>query len=494
MDARAARRGRHHLRIAAERDRRRRGRCASRPATRRSCAAARRRCAATRRSPPACTTACAPPGLPENAVQVVATTDRAAVGHLIADDKHVDVIVPRGGKSLIERIAREAKVPVIKHLDGVCHVFIDADGRPRHGDPRSPTTPRRSAIRRATRWRRCSSTRTSPPRVLPPLADDLREQGRRAARLRALARARAGDEGRRPRTTGTPSTSRRSSRSASSTRSTTRSRTSRSTARSTPTRSSPSDHANAMRFLREVDSSSVLVNASTRFADGFEYGLGAEIGISTNKLHARGPVGLEGLTQPEVGRARLRPDPQLDSARSFHSVAAASPRTHSYRKAMAASSLLALIDDIATRARRRRGADQGRDQEDRRRARRRPRAQRAAGRRACAPTASCRSCGRWRRARCVNKAILVPAALAISALAPWAVTPLLMIGGAFLCYEGFEKLAHKFLHSQARGRGAPRASCASALADPGGRPGRAREGQDQGRRSAPTSSCRPRSS
>ena len=109
-------------------------------------------------------------GLPETAVQVVATTDRAAVGHLIADEKHVDVIVPRGGKSLIERIAREARVPVIKHLDGVCHVYIDAHGRPRHGRSASPTTRRRSATRPATRWRRCWCTPTSRARVLPPLA------------------------------------------------------------------------------------------------------------------------------------------------------------------------------------------------------------------------------------------------------------------------------------------------------------------------------------
>ena len=241
-------------------------------------------------------------------MQVVATTDRAAVGHLIADEKHVDVIVPRGGKSLIERIAREARVPVIKHLDGVCHVFIDASAD-------LDMAIRIADNAKTQRYSPCNTMETLlvhadiAARVLPPLCDDLPAQGRRAARRRARARARAGDEARRPRTTGTPSTWRRSSRCASSTRSTTRSRTSRKYGSQHTDAIVTSDHANAMRFLREVDSSSVLVNASTRFADGFEFGLGAEIGISTNKLHARGPVGLEGLTSQKfvvLGSGQVR--------------------------------------------------------------------------------------------------------------------------------------------------------------------------------------------
>ena len=210
--------------------------CASRPATRRSCAAARRRCAATRPSPIACITGCARRGFPRPRCRSSPPTDRAAVGHLIADEKHVDVIVPRGGKSLIERIAREARVPVIKHLDGVCHVFIDASRRPRHGDPhrRQREDAALLAVQHDGDAARARGHRGARPagavRHLPA-------QGRRAARRRSRARAGAGDEARRPRTTGTPSTWRRSLRSASWTRSTRRSRTSRSTARSTRTRS-----------------------------------------------------------------------------------------------------------------------------------------------------------------------------------------------------------------------------------------------------------------
>ena len=246
-------------------------------------------------------------GLPENAVQVVATTDRAAVGHLIADERHVDVIVPRGGKSLIERIARESKVPVIKHLDGVCHVFIDA------------SADLGMAIRiadnaKTQRYSPCNSMETLlvhagiAARVLPPLCAIYAEKGvelRGCERSRAIVRAmKAATEddwyaeylapilavcvvdsladaiahiGK----YGSQHTDAIVTQ----------------------------DHSNAMRFLREVDSSSVLVNASTRFADGFEYGLGAEIGISTNKLHARGPVGLEGLTSRKwivLGSGQIR--------------------------------------------------------------------------------------------------------------------------------------------------------------------------------------------
>ena len=233
-------------------------------------------------------------GLPENGVQVVATPDRAAVGHLITDDKHVDVIVPRGGKSLIERITREAKVPVIKHLDGVCHVFVDE------------TADVDMAIRvadnaKTQRYSPCNTMETLlvhakiAPRVLPQLAEIYLAKG---VELRGDERARALVPVMKAATEDDWYTEYLAPILA---------------VRVVDDLDAAIDHiakygsqhtdaivtahhGNAMRFLREVDSSSVLINASTRFADGFEYGLGAEIGISTNKLHARGPVGLEGLT------------------------------------------------------------------------------------------------------------------------------------------------------------------------------------------------------
>jgi glutamate-5-semialdehyde dehydrogenase len=246
-------------------------------------------------------------GLPEDAVQVIATTDRAAVGHLITDEAHVDVVIPRGGKSLTARIAREAKVPVIKHLDGVCHVYLDADAD--FGQ----------AIRiadnaKTQRYSPCNTMETLlvhaalAPEVLPPLAAIYVDKG---VELRGCERSRALVPSMKPATEDDWSTeylapilsirivdsldqaidhiARYGSRHTDA----------------IVTR----DHANAQRFLREVDSSSVMVNASTRFADGFEYGLGAEIGISTNKLHARGPVGLEGLTSSKwivLGTGQIR--------------------------------------------------------------------------------------------------------------------------------------------------------------------------------------------
>ncbi|MEP7207525.1 MAG: glutamate-5-semialdehyde dehydrogenase [Casimicrobiaceae bacterium] len=233
-------------------------------------------------------------GLPDAAVQLIATTDRAAVGHLVAMEKHVDVIVPRGGKSLIERVTREAKVPVLKHLDGVCHVFIDASADPE------------MAIRiadnaKTQRYSPCNTMETLlvhaaiAARVLPPLARIYLGKG---VELRGDDRAREWVPEMHVATEddwyteylapilavrvvdGLDAAMDHIARYGSQ----------HTDAIVT------SDHANAMRFVREVDSSSVMVNASTRFADGFEYGLGAEIGISTNKLHARGPVGLEGLT------------------------------------------------------------------------------------------------------------------------------------------------------------------------------------------------------
>ncbi len=234
-------------------------------------------------------------GLPAAAVQVVETTDRAAVGALITMPEFVDVIVPRGGKGLIERISRDAKVPVIKHLDGICHVFIDA------------AADLDKAIRvadnaKTQRYAPCNAMETLlvhaaiAPRVLPPLAAIYRDKG---VELRGCPRTREllGDAV------------------------LVASEEDWSTEYNAPILSIRvvdlldeaighinrygSQHTDAIvtenfsdarRFITEVDSASVMINASTRFADGFEYGLGAEIGISTDKLHARGPVGLEGLT------------------------------------------------------------------------------------------------------------------------------------------------------------------------------------------------------
>ena len=233
-------------------------------------------------------------GLPEAAVQVVATTDRAAVGHLIADERHVDVIVPRGGKSLTERIAREAKVPVIRHLDGVCHVFIDAAAD-------AAMAVRIADNAKTQRYSPCNTMETLlvhagiAGRVLPPLCAIYLDKG---VELRGCDRARSLVPAMKAATEEDWSTEYLAPILA------VRVVDSLDGAIDHIARYGSqhtdaivtNDHAAAMRFLREVDSSSVMVNASTRFADGFEYGLGAEIGISTNKLHARGPVGLEGLT------------------------------------------------------------------------------------------------------------------------------------------------------------------------------------------------------
>jgi glutamate-5-semialdehyde dehydrogenase len=233
-------------------------------------------------------------GLPVDAVQVIATTDRAAVGLLIADEQHVDVIVPRGGKGLIERVAREAKVPVIKHLDGVCHVFIDefAD---------IDMAVRIADNAKTQRYSPCNTMETLlvhakiAARVLPPLCRIYLDKG---VELRGDPAARALVSAMKPASEQDWTTEYLAPILA------IRIVDSLDAAIAHIARYGSqhtdaivtADYANAMRFLREVDSSSVLINASTRFADGFEYGLGAEIGISTNKLHARGPVGLEGLT------------------------------------------------------------------------------------------------------------------------------------------------------------------------------------------------------
>jgi glutamate-5-semialdehyde dehydrogenase len=237
-------------------------------------------------------------GLPGDAVQVIETTDRAAVGELIRSPQFIDVIVPRGGKSLIARISEESKVPVIKHLDGICHVYVDASA-----DIAMAIKIADNA--KTQRYSPCNTMETLlvhhgiAAEVLPALCKIYRDKQVElrgdAATCLLLAKHEiechvASEEDWRTEylapilsiaivdnidgainhinTYGSQHTD------------------------SIITQ----DHANAMRFLREVDSASVMINASTRFADGFEFGLGAEIGISTDKLHARGPVGLEGLT------------------------------------------------------------------------------------------------------------------------------------------------------------------------------------------------------
>ncbi|RTK95893.1 MAG: glutamate-5-semialdehyde dehydrogenase [Neisseriaceae bacterium] len=233
-------------------------------------------------------------GLPEAAVQVIETTDRAAVGELITMQQYVDVIVPRGGKGLIERISAEARVPVIKHLDGVCHVYIDDEA-----DPEKAIRVADNA--KTQRYAPCNTMETLlvnenvAELILPPLAQIYRDKGvelRGCEATRAIiSDALVATEEDWYAEYNAPILA----------------------IKVVSDLDQAIDHINtygsqhtdaiitenytkARRFLREVDSSSVMVNASTRFADGFEYGLGAEIGISTDKIHARGPVGLDGLT------------------------------------------------------------------------------------------------------------------------------------------------------------------------------------------------------
>jgi glutamate-5-semialdehyde dehydrogenase len=233
-------------------------------------------------------------GLPEAAVQVVETADRAAVGKLITMPDYVDVIIPRGGKSLIERISADARVPVIKHLDGVCHVYID--------DSAEDEMAIEIAVNSKTqRYGTCNTMETllvsqaRAAQLLPRLAARYAEF---AVELRGCEKTQAVLEGIAAATEQDwyeeylgPILAVRVVQDMSQAIDHINTYGSQHTD-TIVTR----DHGNAMRFLREVDSSSVMINASTRFADGFEYGLGAEIGISTDKLHARGPVGLEGLT------------------------------------------------------------------------------------------------------------------------------------------------------------------------------------------------------
>ncbi|MDC8769969.1 glutamate-5-semialdehyde dehydrogenase [Roseateles albus] len=238
-------------------------------------------------------------GLPPTGVQLINTTDRAAVGMLITAPQHVDVIIPRGGKSLIERISAEAKVPVIKHLDGNCHTYVDAEV-----DFGLALTVVINA--KTQKYSPCNATESllvhaeSAPDFLPHIGAVLAEKGvelRGCARTLALlgplpgAKVTAATEADWSEEYLAPIISIKVVDSLNEAIAHINHYGSHHTDAILTT-----NHAHAMRFLREVDSASVMVNTSTRFADGFEYGLGAEIGISTDKLHARGPVGLEGLT------------------------------------------------------------------------------------------------------------------------------------------------------------------------------------------------------
>ncbi len=233
-------------------------------------------------------------GLPATAVQVIEITDRAAVGELITMREFVDVIVPRGGKGLIERVSEEARVPVIKHLHGVCHVYIHAAA-----DHQKAVEVAFNA--KTQRYGTCNTMETLlvdaaiAAEVLPELARRYEEEG---VELRGCERTRAIVAGAIPATEEdwdteylAPILSIRIVDDLDAAMDHLYHHSSGHT-ESIITE----DYTVARRFLNEVDSSSVMVNASTRFADGFEYGLGAEIGISTDKIHARGPVGLEGLT------------------------------------------------------------------------------------------------------------------------------------------------------------------------------------------------------
>ena len=251
-------------------------------------------------------------GLPQDAVQLVQTTDREAVGHLITLKEFVDVIIPRGGKGLIERISQEAKIPVIKHLDGNCHVYVDtacdidmavtiadnaktqkyspcnaAEGLLVARSEAATFLPRIGAIYAAkgVEMRCCTEAKKILSQVTGANIQDASEQDWFAEYLAPIISIKVvGD-------------------------------VHEAIAHINHYSSHHTDaiisnnHNNIEQFVREVDSSSVMVNASTRFADGFEYGLGAEIGISTDKFHARGPVGIEGLTSLKyvvLGQGQIR--------------------------------------------------------------------------------------------------------------------------------------------------------------------------------------------
>ncbi len=246
-------------------------------------------------------------GLPESAVQVIETTDRAAVGELITMQDYVDVIVPRGGKGLIERIANEARVPVIKHLDGVCHVYID--------DQADFDKAVRIAVNAKTqRYGTCNTMETLlvhaaiAAKILPVLGKiyldkSVELRGDEAARKIIATMNPATEEDWATEYLAPILSIRIVDDLDQAIEHINRYGSQHTDAIVTE------NYTRARRFLREVDSSSVMVNTTTRFADGFEYGLGAEIGISTDKIHARGPVGLEGLTSQKyivLGDGQIR--------------------------------------------------------------------------------------------------------------------------------------------------------------------------------------------
>jgi glutamate-5-semialdehyde dehydrogenase len=238
-------------------------------------------------------------GLPADAVQLVQTTDRAAVGRLIAMPEYVDVIIPRGGKSLIERISREATVPVIKHLDGNCHVYIDAEVdlelavKVTDNAKTQKYSPCNAAESLLVHERQAGAFLLNIGMVFAAKGVEMRGDAAALSVLKAVPGAKLVEatEADWSEEYLAPVISIKVVGSLDEAIAHINRYGSHHTDAILTTH-----HPNAMRFLREVDSASVMVNASTRFADGFEYGLGAEIGISTDKFHARGPVGLEGLT------------------------------------------------------------------------------------------------------------------------------------------------------------------------------------------------------
>jgi glutamate-5-semialdehyde dehydrogenase len=246
-------------------------------------------------------------GLPEAAVQMVEVADRAAVGELIALHEFIDILVPRGGKELIARLTRESRIPMLKHLDGVCHVYVD--------DRADPAMAVRIADNAKTqRYGTCNTMETLlvaegiAPRVLPEIGRIFRDKQVEvrgdAATRQLLPEAKAATEQDYATEWLAPVVSIRVVPGLDEAIAHIAKYGSQHTDAIVT-----GDQERAQRFLREVDSSSVLVNASTRFADGYEFGLGAEIGISTDKLHARGPVGLEGLTTQKfvvLGHGEIR--------------------------------------------------------------------------------------------------------------------------------------------------------------------------------------------
>jgi glutamate-5-semialdehyde dehydrogenase len=246
-------------------------------------------------------------GLPDTAAQVVKTADRAAVGELITMHEFVDIIVPRGGKALIERLMRESRIPMIKHLDGVCHVYVDD-----HAD--LDMAVRIADNAKTQRYGTCNTMETLlvangvASAFLPRIAEIYRAKGVEMhgdeTTQRLVPDAKPASDADYHTEWLAPIVSIRVVENLDAAIDHIERFGSKHTDAIVT-----ADTARAQRFLREVDSASVMVNASTRFADGFEYGLGAEIGISNDKLHARGPVGLEGLTSQKfvvLGHGEVR--------------------------------------------------------------------------------------------------------------------------------------------------------------------------------------------